>query len=115
MIQINPRQEIEARENMRGGTGKVFVRHYLKPEDIHARTRLCAELTLPPGTSIGEHVHADEDEIFLVQKGKGTMTDGGQKITIEPGDAILTGQGSAHSIQNTGTEDLIVTAIIIKY
>lgn len=100
---------------MRGGTGEVTVRHYLEPEEIKARTRLCAELVLPPGASIGVHDHVDEDEIYLIQKGTGIMTDGGKEFPVAPGDAILTGQGASHSIRNTGSEDLVVTAVIIKY
>jgi mannose-6-phosphate isomerase-like protein (cupin superfamily) len=115
MIKKKNDQTIEKREKMRGGAGTVTVRHYLKPEEIKARTRLCAELILPPGTSIGLHDHTDEDEIYLIQKGQGFMTDNGGEFPIAPGDAILTGQGASHSIKNTGADDLIVTAVIIKY
>ena len=115
MIKKKNDREIEKRSAMRGGTGEVTVRHYLKPEEIKARTRLCAELTLPPDASIGAHDHVDEDEIYLIQKGRGLMTDGGKEFPVAAGDAILTGQGASHSIKNTGPEDLVVTAIIIKY
>ena len=115
MIKKKSSQEIERREAMRGGAGKVTIRHYFKPEEIKARTRLCAELVLPPGTSIGVHDHIGEDEIYIIQKGQGVMTDGDEEITVAAGDAILTGQGASHSIKNTGSEDLVVTAIIIKY
>jgi mannose-6-phosphate isomerase-like protein (cupin superfamily) len=115
MIKKKSSQEIETRENMRGGAGKITVRHYLKPEEIKARTRLCSELILPPGASIGPHDHIDEDEIYLIQKGRGLMTDGGKEFEVAEGDAILTGQGASHSIKNTGSGDLVVTAIILKY
>lgn len=115
MIKKKNLQEIEIRKNMRGGAGEITVRHYLKPEEIKARTRLCAELILPPGASIGPHDHVDEDEIYLIQKGQGLMTDGGKEFPVAAGDAILTGQGASHSIQNTGAGDLVVTAVIIKY
>jgi mannose-6-phosphate isomerase-like protein (cupin superfamily) len=115
MIKKKNQQEIEIRENMRGGTGKVFIRHCFKPEEIKARTRLCAELRLPPGASIGIHDHVEEDEIYLVQKGTGIMTDGGKEFEVSVGDAILTGQGASHSVRNTGAEDLVITAVIIKY
>jgi len=115
MIKKRSRQEAEIRKNMRGGTGEVTVRNYFKPEEIKARTRLCAEMVLPPGASIGLHDHVEEDEIYIIQKGTGVMTDDGKEITVEAGDAILTGQGASHSIRNSGTEDLVVTAIIIKY
>ena len=115
MIKKKGSQEIEIRENMRGGAGKVTVRHYLKSEEIKARARLCAELVLPPGTSIGNHDHVNEDEIYIIQKGRGLMTDGGKEFSVEAGDAILTGQGASHSVKNTGTEDLVITAVIVQY
>ena len=115
MIKKKAEQEVEKRHAMRGGTGEVTIRHYLKHEEIKARTRLCAELVLPAGASIGPHDHVDEDEIYIIQKGHGLMTDGGKEFTVAAGDAILTGQGASHSIKNTGTEDLVVTAVIIQY
>jgi len=115
MLKKKLSREIETRKNMREGPGEVTVRHYFKPEEVKARTRLCAELILPPGAGIGAHDHVDEDEIYIIQKGTGIMTDDGREIRVEAGDAILTGQGASHSIRNTGTEDLVVTAIIIKY
>lgn len=115
MIKKKAQQETEKREAMRGGSGSVTVRHYLKPEEIKARTRLCAELILPPGAGIGPHEHIDEDEIYLIQKGRGLMTDGGKEFEVAEGDAILTGQGASHSLKNAGDGDLVVTAVIIKY
>ncbi|MBU9889062.1 MAG: cupin domain-containing protein [Candidatus Omnitrophica bacterium] len=115
MIRKRHEQETEKRTNMRGGQGTVTVRHYFKPEEIRARTRLCAEMVLPPGASIGVHDHVDEDELYIIQAGSGVMTDGDRTFAVEAGDAILTGQGASHSIRNNGTADLRVTAIILKY
>jgi mannose-6-phosphate isomerase-like protein (cupin superfamily) len=115
MIKKKNDREVEVRQNMRGGAGAVTVRHYFKPDEIKAGSRLCAELILPPGSGIGAHDHVDEDEIYIIQKGRGLMTDGGREFEVSAGDAILTGQGASHSIKNTGEEDLVVTAVIIKY
>ncbi|MBN1688377.1 MAG: cupin domain-containing protein [Candidatus Omnitrophica bacterium] len=115
MLKKKSDQETEARKDMRGGKGQVFVRHYFKADEIHARTRLCAELRIPPGASVGEHAHTDEDEIFIIQKGRGRMMDNQKEIIVEEGDAVLTGQGGTHTIENIGEEDLVVTAVIMKY
>ena len=115
MLKKKSEQDVEKRSAMRGGAGEVTIRHCLKPEEIKARTRLCAELILPPGASIGSHDHVDEDEIYLVQKGQGLMTEGDKEFPVAAGDAILTGQGASHSVKNTGAEDLVITAVIIKY
>ena len=115
MLKKKNAQFVEKRDAMRGGTGGITIRHYFKPEEIKARTRLCSEMTLPPGASVGLHDHLEEDEIYIIQKGRGIMTDSGKEFEVAAGDAILTGQCASHSIKNAGTEDLVVTAIIIQY
>ncbi len=115
MIKRKEDQEVELRENMRGGAGKISIRHYFKPEEIKARTRLCAEMVIPAGGSVGRHAHVDEDEVYIIQQGRGVMTDNDNEVEVRAGDAILTGQGASHAIRNTGREDLVVTAIIMKY
>lgn len=115
MIKRRPEQSIELRENMRGGPGKVEIRHYFKKEELNAPCRLCAQLKLMPGSGIGEHEHVNEDEIFIIQQGKGVVVDSGKEVEVGAGDAILTGKGASHSIRNTGNTDLLVTAIIILY
>ncbi len=105
----------ETRTSMRAGTGSVTIVHYLKSDEITARCRLCAKLIIPPGSSIGAHEHTGEDEIFIVHAGTGTVTDNGVESTVEAGDAILTGNGATHAIKNTGTIDLVITAVIMQY
>lgn len=115
MIKKLSDQQIEVRKNMRGGPGEVAIRHHFKKEEINAPCRLCAQLVLKPGAGIGLHEHVNEDEIFIIQQGKGIVSDAGKEVKIEAGDAILTGRGASHSITNTGNNDLIVTAVIIQY
>lgn len=115
MIRRNHSRDVETRSNMRRGIGQITVTHYLKPDELKARTRLCAELQIPAGASIGTHEHTDEDEIYIIHQGKGMMTDSDQEFEVTPGDTIVTGQGASHSIRNHGSEDLVITAIIIKY
>jgi mannose-6-phosphate isomerase-like protein (cupin superfamily) len=115
MLKKKEDQAVDIRKNMRGGPGEVSIRHYFRPEEIKARTRLCAELRIPPGAGIGVHEHAGEDEVYIIQKGQGKMTDGGKELEVKAGDAVLTGQGTSHSICNTGSEDLVVTAVIMLY
>lgn len=115
MIKKKPEQATEVRKNMRGGPGEVKIRHHLNKEEINAKCRLCAELILSPGSGIGEHQHVDEDEIFIIQRGRGIVVDAGKEFEVGAGDTILTGKGASHSIKNTGSEDLVVTAIIMQY
>lgn len=115
MIRECSAMETEEREAMRGGTGKVSVRHLFKKEEIAAKTRLCAVLTVPPGASIGTHRHESEDEVYYIVKGTGILDDGASRTTVKAGDAILTGHGETHAIANCGDTDLEIVAVIMCY
>lgn len=115
MIKKSSEQAMEIRKNMRGGPGEVAIKHYFNKEEFNIPCRLCAELILSPGAGIGLHEHIDEDEIFIIQKGKGVVIDGGKEVKVEAGDAILTGKGASHSIKNIGEDELLITAIIVQY
>ena len=108
--------DCEQREKMRGGEGTVTLQHYFKKEEFGGNhVRLCAKLILPPESSIGLHPHENEDEVYIVCKGTGTVTEGGITTQVNPGDSVLTGKGKSHSICNTGTGTLEVIAIVVTY
>jgi mannose-6-phosphate isomerase-like protein (cupin superfamily) len=115
MIRRTADMATEVREHMRGGQGRVTIRHLFQKEEITARTRLCARLTLPPGASIGPHTHEGEDELYVILKGEGLLDDGTARTPVTAGDAILTGKGETHAIANTGREDLDILAVIMLY
>lgn len=105
----------EIRENMRGGKGTVKLEHWFKPEAFSAKVRLCTRMTLAPGSSIGNHIHETEDEIYLVLSGNGLIEENGKWVPIHPGDAILTGKGGTHGVENNGSEPLVIAAVIMLY
>jgi mannose-6-phosphate isomerase-like protein (cupin superfamily) len=115
MIHKGNSLESEVRAEMRGGKGSVAIRHFFKPGEIKAKCRLCSRLILPPGASIGPHKHETEDELFIIERGVGILDDGRNRTKVEPGDAILTGNGESHSISNEGKEPLEIIAVIMCY
>lgn len=115
MITRNTAMQAEVRENMRGGKGAVTLEHWFKPEAFGAKVRLCTRMTLAPGSSIGSHTHEGEDEVYLVLAGSGLIQENGEWVPIRTGDAILTGKGGTHGVENTGTEPLVIAAIIMPY
>lgn len=66
---------------------------------------------LHQGASIGLHAHG-KDEVYYVLSGRGEFTLDGKAHTVTPGTAILTRDGSSHSLRQIGSEDL---AILIIY
>ncbi len=105
----------EIREAMRGGKGTVGIRHLFEPGEYQGHARLMAKITLPPGASIGLHEHKEEEELFYIVKGRGLVTDEGKTREVGPGDAIMTGGGNNHAIENVGSEELEFVAVILTY
>ncbi|MDR1506262.1 MAG: cupin domain-containing protein [Treponema sp.] len=104
----------ELREKMRGGDGTVTLVHFTGCEN-EKHLRLLAELTLPPGASIGKHRHDEETEYFLIASGSGVVDDDGRESPVSSGDLIVTGGGASHGVKNTGNIPLVMHAIIIPY
>lgn len=102
-------------EQMRGGKGSVEILHIFKQEELKGKARLCAKITIAPGSSIGLHQHDNEEEIFYVVKGKGMVNDNGTLTEVKAGDAIITGNGASHAVENTGEEPLEMIAVILLY
>lgn len=115
MIQRAEDMENESREKMRGGSGSIELKHILKQDQIKGKCRLFSELVLKPGCSIGTHRHDEEEEIFYILEGEGLVEDNGIKQPVKAGDVMLTGGGASHSVENTGTADLKIMAVILLY
>ena len=106
---------VDVRENMRGGNGKVTLLHSFNEAEIESKVRVCARIDLGPGCSIGEHDHTGEDEIYYIICGTGKVSDNGTDVIVTAGDAVLTGKGEVHSIENVGKDLLSLVAVVIKY
>ncbi|HBY97750.1 MAG: cupin domain-containing protein [Ardenticatenaceae bacterium] len=90
-----------------GGDGSYFVRTLL--DQIPGSSfKYVRDLHLYPGSSVGDHLHSGDDEIFFIISGTGIMTVDGEARPVGPGTAVLTKSGSRHGLRNTGTDDLRV-------
>ncbi len=115
MIRKATEMETEIRYEMRGGKGDVKFLHAFKADEMTAPCRVCATLVLEPGCSIGQHTHNGEDEVYYILSGTGLLSDGTQSTVVTAGDAVLTGNGESHSIENIGEEPLKIFAVVATY
>ena len=65
-------------------------------------------MALQPGEEIGEEVHADRDQFFRVEKGKGEVVIDGNRTPIKGDDAMLVPAGARHNVINTGDKPLML-------
>lgn len=111
MITRKADHPIDVRVQMRGGNGEAHLAK-LMPE-LPAQMRLFSTITLTPGSSIGVHEHTGETELFYFVSGTGRVCDDGEYYDVQAGDAMSTGSGHSHGVENTGSEDLILVAAIV--
>ena len=99
----------------RGGKGEMQMTHFLEVEkdEFNGKGRLFAKNVLKPGTSIGLHEHVGDSETYVILSGEGLVNDNGNQKLVKPGDVIITRNGEKHSIENTGTFDLEILALIL--
>jgi len=55
----------EIKEQMRGGKGSVELLHIFRQEELKGKARLCAKITINPGSSIGVHEHVVRKKYFI--------------------------------------------------
>jgi mannose-6-phosphate isomerase-like protein (cupin superfamily) len=83
-------------------------------QELLSALRVFELCRLPPGTSIGEHLHDETEEIYYILSGDGTMDLDGTPREVHAGDAVLTQPMSRHGIRNTGTTDLEVLIVEVE-
>jgi mannose-6-phosphate isomerase-like protein (cupin superfamily) len=115
MYKMIPEQRQENLENFRDGKGPVQVTHIMEKTELRANCRLFSKVTLPPGSSIGYHLHDKEEEVYFILSGQGEVNDNGEIRTVNPGDAVLTGNGASHSIENKSDKPLEFIGAVLTY
>ena len=100
-------------EQMRGGKGTVTVKHLLKPDEMLGKGRLFAELTVPPGASVGLHRHEGDVEAYYILQGKGRYRNNDESYDVVAGDLTLVDDLNSHGIENTGDEPLRLIGLIL--
>ena len=100
------------KKNANGGKGQVVVKYILDDNELNAKCKMFAELTIAPGCSLGYHEHHGESETYYIIKGQGEYDDNGTKRPVTVGDKTFTPDGWGHGIANTGDEDLVFMALI---
>ena len=113
MVRAESDMRSEERVAMGGGLGSVTVQHILEKDALRGHGRLFARNILKPGSSIGFHTHTGDFEIYYVTKGEGIFSDNGRMVPVKAGDVGVIDNHQGHSIENTGTGDMEVIAVVL--
>ena len=71
-------------------------------------------VVIPPNTTIGYHKHGNNEEMYIVLAGEGTMTIQGEPVAIKKGDMILNPTFGEHGLVNNSDTDIDLLVIQIS-
>lgn len=92
--------------DVHGGSGTVLWKVFALGGAMYGDLDSFEYCRLPPGASLGLHVHARSEEIYYVVSGRGRMRLGSDVREIGPGDLVVTALGDRHGVEAVGDEDL---------
>ena len=96
--------------------GKGLVKNALLygDADFSTNLRFVIYTELPPGTSIGNHTHGNDDEVYVILEGLGTMTIDGEAHEVSAGDVILNKPYGSHGLENTSDDILKILVFEVQ-
>ena len=93
------------------GDGEIRARRMWE-RNRAAGLRFVDFVDLPPGTTIGLHTHGlDDEELYVIVAGTGTMTVDDLQFEVGPGDVVINRPGGAHGLANTSRHNLRIVVI----
>jgi mannose-6-phosphate isomerase-like protein (cupin superfamily) len=97
--------------SMNGGKGSVQYRRALDTSVFLGPWAYVDHVVVPPGASIGQHLHREVAEFYYVMNGEGTVTvssmgSPAETAPIHNGDAIPIRLNEVHSFENSGSTPL---------
>lgn len=113
MIRRLEQIETTFKEKHMGGEGIMEIRPLLQNDEFSGKGRVYGYNILKPGCAVGVHAHTGDFEVYHILKGEGTYHDNGKDLPVKAGDIAYAWDGDTHGLKNTGTEDLVFTALIL--
>ncbi|MBP3367631.1 MAG: cupin domain-containing protein [Treponema sp.] len=107
-VNFNELKEQDIR-GMNGGNGTLSAKMLADKSGKLIACRIRA------GSSIGMHRHETSDDISYVLSGTGAAMCDGTEEPLSAGVCHICKKGLAHSITNTGTEDLVLFTVVVEH
>ena len=90
--------------NERGGQKSYLL---LGGDQVGAKNLAATWVDCAPGSMQAVHGHPDNEQIYVIVRGRGVMQIGGEMQEVGEGELVYIPPGAAHAIKNTSDEPLV--------
>ncbi len=104
----------QSQESSHGGTGSVDLYEIWGNSDFKSGIDFIDRVVVQPGSTIGFHKHGENEEMYIVLKGRGLMKIEDDEIAIKKGDMILNPAGGRHGLVNNSDEDIDILVLQVS-
>ena len=101
----------ELQQSSHGGEGPVELYEIWGGFEFATNVDFFDRVVVPAGSTIGVHRHGENEEMYVVLKGRATMTIEGEPVTVEAGDMILNPTFGEHGLVNDSDADIDILVI----
>ena len=98
-------------ESAHKGKGTIKVIRSFDVTDFDSSWHFVDYAVIPPGSSIGRHAHGDDEELYFIIDGSGTMTVNDEIRRVSKGDLILNKRNMTHGLENDSNVDLHILVV----
>ncbi|GGA66772.1 hypothetical protein GCM10011369_05440 [Neiella marina] len=106
MVRNIYQQPAETLTALHQGEGQCQQQVIFRAEDFAGSWDFVIRLVMPPQSSIGEHRHDDNKELYLILSGQGCVVVNGEQRDVFAGDVVVNPPFGSHGLVNDSDEPL---------
>ena len=95
------------------GIGSVELYEIWSKSDFLSHCDFIDRQVIPPNSTVGYHKHGNNEEMYIVLEGTGTMTIDNHNVRVKKGDMIKNPPYGAHGLVNDSTAN--IELLIIQF
>ena len=95
------------------GKGAVELYEIWAKSDFISSCDFIDRLVIPPNSTIGYHKHGNNEEMYIILEGSGTMIIDNQEFKVKKGDMIKNPPYGEHGLVNDSNSD--IDLLIIQF
>lgn len=114
MLRKKEEVKIERIDACHDGKGIVECLPMLSSNDSQRGIMFLHDDIIPPNTSIGEHLHANDEEVYYLIEGECTLIYDGKEMPMKTGDVSVVQSGHSHGLINEGNKNARLIVFGVK-